>query len=110
MPCFSNIQTILIDLEVIQQVAEQAGFTVSRRTANRYTISKGREHIDIERTEAGQKFNTVAYSGSNNWPTEIIEPLVVGYAKAKLKAFAKKSGYVLSAGNKPNEYVLTSYK
>jgi hypothetical protein len=110
MPCYSNIQTVLIDLDVVKSVAESMGISVIMKRPNRYTLKTGREHIDIERTEAGQKFNTVAFSGSDNWENEILQPLVMGYAKAQLKAFAKKSGYTLSAGSKSGEYIFTSYK
>lgn len=110
MPCYSKVPTVLLDFAVLVAAAENLGIVVIKRTPNRYTLRKGDEHIDVERAELGQKFNTVAYSGSNNWDTEIIPPLVQAYAKEQIKSFAKKNGYTLSAGSKPGELVLVSYK
>lgn len=109
MPCFSKIETLLIDLAIIQQAAAALGITVTKRTANQYTLVRGNERVDIERTQDGQKFWTKTYSGSELFQAEIIQPLTQAYAKEKVKAFAKSKGYTVSAGSKPNTYVLSKY-
>jgi len=109
MPCYSGIETKLTDLETVQKAAEATGITVTKRSATRYTLSKDGESIDIE-CKAGEKyFSTVAYSGSSNWPDAIIRPLTQQYAKERVKQFAKKRGYMVSAGSKPGQVVLTKY-
>lgn len=110
MPCFSNVQTVLIDIKSVETAATALGIKVERNSPNVFTLRKGKEFIRIERAREGEKFSTVAYSGSNNWDTEIMQPLVKGYAKEQLKVFAKKNGYTLSAGSKPDAYVLTSFR
>lgn len=110
MPCYSKIQTVLIDLKTIEAAAAKLGITISKRTANRFTLKKDGEHIDIERASEGEKFSTMTYSGSGNWPDEIITPLTLEYARARVKDFAQKKGYTLSAGTKAGELVLTSYR
>ena len=109
MPCYSNIQTVLIDLKTIEASAQALGMTVTKKTANRYTLSKGREYIDIQRGADG-KFETVAYSGSAYWPREVMDPLVIQYAKDRTKALLKSKGYVPSQGQNTNELVFTSYR
>jgi len=110
MPCYSNVKTVLITLADIEAAAKFLGIKLEKHNANRYTLRKGREHITIERTKEGEAFYTQSYSGSNSWDTEIIQPLVQAYAKEKLKTFAKKNGYTLSAGAKDGAFVLTSFR
>lgn len=103
MPCYSQIETVLIDIATIEKAAALLGITVSRRNANSYVLQKGSERIIIDRTGEGEKFYT---SASQNG---IIKPLSQAYAKEMIKAFAKKKGYVVSAGSKPGEIILTQY-
>jgi|DewCreStandDraft_4_1066084.scaffolds.fasta_scaffold114418_1 hypothetical protein len=110
MPCFTNIKTVLIDFPVIEKVAAELGIKVEKHTTNSYTLSKGSEHITIERRAAGEPFFTKAYSGSSNWDEVLLPPLVQGYARAQLKAVFKKAGYTAAAGQKPNELQFISYK
>ncbi len=110
MPCYSNLKTVLIALKDIETAAKALGITIEKHTANRFTLKKGSEHITIERAKEGEPFFTKAYSGSSYWETEIMQPLVQVYAKERLKAFATKNGYTLSAGNKESAYVLTTFK
>jgi hypothetical protein len=110
MPCYSNIQTVLLEMKSIEAAAALLGIKIEKRTANAYTLRKGNEYITIQRSADGQKFETKAYSGSGKWDTEIMQPLVKAYAKEQIKVFAKKSGYTLSAGSQPDTYVLTSFR
>lgn len=110
MPCYSKIQTVLISLPDVQSAAQALGMTVTRRSQNRYTISHNGERIDIERPAEGEKFETVAYSGSANWPTAILQPLVSEYAKVRTKALMRSKGYTASQGTNPNELVFTAYR
>lgn len=110
MPCYSALKTVLLQLSDIEKAAKALGITVEKHTANRFTLKKGREYITIERTKEGEAFSTKPYSGSGSWDTEIMQPLVQGYAKERLKAFATKNGYTLSAGNKEGAFVLTTFK
>lgn len=105
MPCNSKIQTVLIDIAVIEAAAKVLGITVTKRTVNSYTLKRGNEQVGIERTREGEKFSTTAYSGE----TTLLKELVPAYAKERVKAFAKSKGYTLSAGSKAGEYVLTKY-
>ena len=109
MPCFTKIQTLLIDLAIIEQTAAALGITVTKRTANSFTLRKGDQHLNIERTREGEKFYVAPYSASNGFEAGILQPLTQGYAKERVKQFAKSKGYTVSAGSKPNTYVLTKY-
>lgn len=110
MPCFSKMQTVLIDLPTIEKAAEALGFKVEKRTANSFTLRKGNEYITIEREKEGGKFSTKPYSGSNNWPDEILAPLIKSYARETIKTYYKSKGYTMSAGATQDELVFTSYK
>ena len=105
MPCYSTIQTLLIDLAAIEAAAKALGITVTRRTENSYTLKRGSEQIGIERPRAGEKFQTSAYSAEG----KLMQDLLPAYAKERAKQFAKSKGYTLSAGSKAGEYVLTKY-
>lgn len=109
MPCFTKIQTKLINLETIKLAAEKLGIKVLRRSANSYTLSKGNEHLTLERTAENEPFFVRAYSGSNSFEEEIIKPLTVEYTKETVKAYYKSKGYTTSAGQKPNQLIFTKY-
>lgn len=110
MPCYSNVQTVLTDVDSIEKAAAELGITVIKHSADRYTLSKGGEHITIRRVAGEKKFSTEQYSGSNNWPDAVLRPLLTAYAKVQIKKFAAKKGMTVSAGAKPGQYVLTSYR
>jgi hypothetical protein len=111
MPCYSAIQTNMIEIKSIMAAAQALGITITKVNENRYTLRKDHyTYIDIERSRPGAKFNTVAYSGSGDFAGEIISPLLPVYAKEQIKVWSKKNGYLLSPDKNPNEYVLTSLK
>jgi hypothetical protein len=110
MPCYSNIKTVMLDIATIEQVAAELGIKVEKRNANSYTLRKDREYITIERDALDQPFHTRAYSGSNAWDTQIMDPMLPAYAKAQIKKVMKAKGYTVASGSKPNELVFTSYK
>lgn len=110
MPCYSNIQTVMLDIATIEKVAAELGVKVEKKTANSYVLRKDGEYIAIEREAADKPFYTRRYSGSGSWDTAIIEPLLLAYAKDKIKKVMKAKGYAVAAGSKPNELLFTSYK
>lgn len=105
MPCYSLIETVLIDLKTIEAAALALGITVIKRTPNSYTLRKGAEQVGIERTREGAKFSTSYASSEGN----LLKSLIPAYAKERVKQFAKSKGYTVSAGSKPNTFVLTKY-
>lgn len=109
MPCYSKLETKLIDLETMKAVAKALGIELVMRTKNSYTLRKGNEYINIERKAEGEPFFTVAMSGSNRWDTEILQPLTVEYTKSKVKAYYKSKGYSVSFGQSNDELVFTKY-
>lgn len=109
MPCFSKILTLLIDLKTIEEAAKALGISVTKRTPNSYTLRRGSEYINIERVKEGEKFSVSPYSSSNGFQEQILKPLLIGYARERMKQFAQKRGYTVSTGSKPNSYVLTKY-
>jgi len=111
MPCYSAIQTNLIEVKSILAAAQALGFQVTKVNENRYTIRKDRyTYVDIQREKPGAKFSTVTYSGSGDFPQDIIQPLLPIYAKEQLKVWGKKNGYLLSPDKNAGEFVLTSLK
>lgn len=109
MPCFSKIQTLLIDLATIESAAKSLGIEALKRTSNSYTLKKGNIQVGIERTREGEKFFIPAFSGSGDFQNEIMQPLTQEYGKERMKYWAKKRGYTVSTGSKPNQYVLSKY-
>lgn len=110
MPCYVNIQTVITDLDSLEKAAAELGITVEKHSANLITLRKGSDYIKLERQAGSKKFDTVRYSGSNNWPETILNPLLPAYAKKQIKKFAARKGMTVSAGAKQGQYVLTSYK
>ncbi len=109
MPCLTTIKTTLIVLATIEEAAKALGITMEKRTANSYTLRKGREYVTIERETADQPFNIRAISGSNNWQTDILQPLTGKYTEVTVKNFYRAQGYTVSAGQKAGEFIFTKY-
>lgn len=109
MPCYSKIQTVLIDIKSVEDAAKSLGIEVVRRSNNLYTLKHGNQSINIRRTGEGEKFETVAYTGTGRYVEDILQPLTLTYAKERMKQFARKTGYTVSADSKPNAYILTKY-
>ena len=109
MPCYSRIETILIDLKTIEAAAQTLGIQVIRRTNNSFTLKRGNEHIGIERLREGEKFYASPLSGTSNYTEQILKPLTQAYAKERVKAYYKGKGYTVAAGSKPNSLVFTKY-
>jgi hypothetical protein len=110
MPCYSSTPTVLIDMSVIEKVTALLGIVITKHNANLITLTKGREYIKLQREDAKSKWAIVPYSGTGYFPTAILEPLGMAYAKEMVKKFAQKKGYTVSVGDKPGELVLTTYK
>lgn len=109
MPCYSKIETKLIDIKFILEAAKTLGIKVDRVNDNTYRLNKGNQYATIEREKAGEKFFVKAYSASNLFRSEIIQPLTKQYATDMTKSFYKSKGYTASAGTKPGELVFTKY-
>lgn len=109
MPCYSKVQTVLIDISSIEEAAKTIGMTVTKDTANKYTLRRGNDYISIERTREGEKFSTVAMSGSNGYMENIVKPLTVAYARERVKKYYRSKGYTVAAGSKPNQLTFTKY-
>jgi len=105
MPCYSTIQTVLLDLVAIEAAAKSLGISVTRHTPNSYTLRKGNESVTITRTREGEKFTTSYASGE----TSLLKSIIPAYAKERVKQFARSKGYVVSATGKPGQYALTKY-
>ncbi len=107
MPCFSRVETKLKDLEAIQAAAEAAGITVELHSKTHVTVSRDGVRLQLTRRQADEAFDaydTSAYTG------RLLRELTAGYATARVKAFAKKRGYMVSRGATQGEFVLTSYR
>lgn len=109
MPCYSKIKTVLIDVKTIEDAAKSLGIEVIRRNNNLYTLRHRNQNINIQRAGEGEKFETVAYTGTGHYMEDILQPLTLAYAKERMKQFARKTGYTVSADSKPNAYILTKY-
>ncbi len=108
MPCYSIIQTKLIDLVMIQKAVNEIGAKVTSLTPNNIVIEKGGKRIALERPRENENYSLIFRRSSSDY-NELLDSLTVSYAKNTLKAWAKKSGYTFSAGSKPGEYVMTQY-
>ena len=102
MPCYSTIRANLIDAANIEKAAKVLGYTVTKN-GDQMTISNGRSNIALYRVNPKSKYDIIGYAG--NYREAILEPLIQGYAKEELKAFARKNGYVLEPG-KDGQFVL----
>lgn len=111
MPCYSSIQTVITSLADLEKAAAEVGIGIKviKHSATRITLERGREHITLSLNPESKKWQTVAMSGSNNWPEEIMAKVLPAYAKARVKSFAAKKGMVVSKGQGANQYVMTKY-
>jgi hypothetical protein len=105
MPCYSKIQTILIDLTTIEAAVKSLGIQITKRTPNLFILKRGDEQVEISRTREGERFTT-SYASSEG---ELMKTIVPAYAKERVKQFARSKGYTVSAGTKPGQFVLTKY-
>ena len=114
MPCYSTIQTQMIDLQTIERAANALGMKVSRVNENKLTLTSksGRASLTLSRNRKEDKFTYNPYLNGTegDYEAEILTPLVQGYAKETLKAWGRKNGYTLAMGKKPGEYELVSLK
>lgn len=111
MPCYSTIQTNMLDLQTLERAASALGMKVNRVNENQVTLANGRASLALSRNRKDDKFTYNPYlSAKGNYEAEILTPLVQGYAKETLKAWGRKNGYTLAMGKKPGEYELVSLK
>lgn len=108
MPCYSRIQTILIEIDTIMDAARKLGIEVERVDENYLRLIKGGSSMTLERQPGEKQFYTRILFGSQN--ESILQPLTAEYAKTQVKRFAAKRGYQFSVDPKTKEYVLTSYR
>ena len=108
MPCYSRVETKLVDLEAVKAAAADLGMRVEVHSKNIVTvITQDKTRVELFRTCEQDPFKTY-----NEYPSQVaaLASLTRGYATAKVKAYAKKNGYMVARGSQPGEYVLTSYK
>lgn len=108
MPCYSIIQTKLINLPTIQQAVKEIGAKVTALSPNNIVIEKGENRIALERSREGENYRLMTSRSLLDYE-ELLNSVTVSYAKNTVKAWAKKNGYTFSAGTKPGEYVMTQY-
>ncbi len=103
MPCYSKIQTALLDVSSIEAAATQLGIKVVKHTANSLTLTRGYEEVTLFRRNAEEKFQAQG-------DTTLLSDFVPVYAKKQLVKFAKSKGYTVSQGSDQTEYILTKYE
>ena|SRR5579859_5326215 len=107
MPCYSRVVTKMNDVEAIKEAATAAGLLIEVNSKTLVTIIHSGTRLQMQRASADQPF--FCYAEYDKQKT-MLASLTKGYATARVKAFAKKRGYMVSQGTKPGEYVLTSYR
>lgn len=112
MPCYSTVQTQLIDLPAIDRAAAALGLKVERKSVNevKLTSRDGSASLTLIRNRPADKFSFSSYAATGDYDGQIVRPLIQGYAKEQLKVFARKNGYTLAPGKKPGQYELVSLK
>ncbi len=103
MPCFSKIQTKLLDVASIEAAASQLGITVKKINANNIVLTKGYDTVTLSRLNEKEQF-------SAQGDTSLLDEMIPAYAKKQLVKFAKSKGYTVSQGNTGGEFVLTKYE
>ena len=102
MPCYSTIQTKLLDAEVVKKAAEAMGYVAEvSKDALSITIRKGGQVVaQITRYNVTSTFETSYQSA------ELVKNLTVKYAEIKVRRFAQKNGYIISKGKGVRQLVL----
>lgn len=107
MPCYSTITTKLTDLEAVKIAAEQEGFNVVHNgQVLRITGANG---VDFTVWRSGSE-KTLRAQAEERADTDALRKVSKTYAVNKLKAVAKKRGFMVSKGAQPNQYVFTSFR
>lgn len=110
MPCYSRIQTKLIDLVTIQKAAKDIGANIIAQSPNNIVIEKGDTRVALERSHEGENYSLMTSRSSWGFDNDnLLDELTKSYAKTTLKTWAQKNGYQFSAGKKSGEYVMTQY-
>ncbi len=106
MPCYSKVQTQLLDIASIEAAAAKLGITVRKNNENFLRLSTAEGEIELTRDR-----NTDKFTGQNGYGKyeAILQQLIPVYARVQLQKFAKAKGYTISQGNDASEYVLTKY-
>ncbi len=107
MPCYSTIQTVLIDAKSIEEAASKIGATVKKYSENILAIQHNGSSIHLRRECGEGKFQGSDMCGDY---ISLLNDLIPAYAKLQLKKFATAKGYTISQGQDQNEYVLTKYE
>lgn len=108
MPCFSVIQTKLIDLPTIQKAAKDIGAKIIAQSPNNIVLEKGDLLIALDRPREGENYRLMPARSSWNYEA-LLDELTVSYAKTTMKQWAQKNGYTFSVGKNPGEYELVQY-
>lgn len=108
MPCYSNIQTKLIDRLMIEKAVKEIGAKIIAQSPNNLVIEKNDKRISLDRAREGENYRLMTSRSSWDYST-LLEELTISYAKTTMKQWAQKNGYTFSAGAKPGEYTMTQY-
>ncbi len=103
MPCYTKVQTLLLDISSIEAAADQLGITVVKHSATYLTLKRGSQMMELTRENDKAKFQATG-------ATEMLDELLPTYAKKQLVKFAKSKGYTVSQGGDASEFVLTKYE
>jgi hypothetical protein len=107
MPCYSRVETKLKDVPALQAAAAAAGMTLEVNSKTLVTLVHGSTRLQFQRLNETMPF--VCYAEYDKQKA-MLNAVTSRYAEARVKAFAKKRGYMVSQGAKPGEFVLTSYR
>ncbi len=107
MPCYTKVQTQLLDIASIEAAAGKLGITVRKYNENFLRLSTSEGEIELTRDR-----NTDKFTGQNGYGKyeAILQQLVPAYAKIQLQKFARAKGYTISQGNDASEYILSKYE
>ncbi len=107
MPCYTKVQTQLLDIASIEAAASKLGISLKRYSDNFLRLSTAEGEIELSRDRNTDKFT--GQSGYGNYE-QILQQLIPAYARVQLQKFAKARGYTISQVNDATEFVLSKYE
>lgn len=107
MPCYSNIETVLMRIEFIEAAANLLDLTFEQINENRLVIKNPETVVILERAQTDGKFSVMVGASSYNYGS-VINPLVMKYAEQVVEDFALTNGYIVTQGESPNQLQLIS--
>ncbi len=107
MPCYTKVQTNLIDTPTIEAAAAKLGINVRKINENTLVLSRNGSTVTLSRANNEMKFD--AENGTGDYRS-LLADLTPTYAQKMLVKFAKSKGYTVVAGAQPGEYQLVKYE